>query len=155
VRADGSSGEANVRFRYRKAESWYIVEANVVGYGADHPVTAEMMRDVPLARITAAANADPAIHGWLEAGAPADVVKRARSAAKSRPRLERPSRRALDDAFYQRVADAYRGALANGLPPAKTLASDSGAPQGTVNRWVAAARERGYLSETSPGKVSV
>jgi hypothetical protein len=71
-----------------------------------------------------------------------------------RHRLKRPRGRQLDDAFYAQVATAYLGAVAHGLPPAKTIAEDSDTPQGTVNRWIATAREKGMLRETTPGKVS-
>jgi hypothetical protein len=40
------------------------------------------------------------------------------------------------------------------MNPGKTLAEDTGTPQGTVNRWIAGARVRGYLPPGEPGKVS-
>ena len=48
----------------------------------------------------------------------------------------------------------YRAAVAGGLPPLKTMAVESGIPQGTIARWVAEAREKGQLPEATPGKVS-
>ena len=73
-------------------------------------------------------------------------------AAVKRPRLKRPAGRRLDDNFYIQVADAYRGAVAHGLQPAKTLAEDSETPQGTVNRWIATAREKDLLADAEPGR---
>jgi hypothetical protein len=148
-RADGSVGDAVAWFRLKKAERWYIARLLV------SVPTAALLRDVPLARIEAAANADPRIRGWIEQAAPEEIVKSARRAAAKRPRLKRPKGRLLDDAFYERVGAAYTGAVANGLHPAKTLAADSDTPQGTVNRWIATAREKGYLPEGEQGKVTV
>jgi hypothetical protein len=148
-RADGSDGEVFVQFRLATAERWYIARLLL-----DVPTTAKL-RDVPLARIEAAVNADPKLRKWIEAAAPEEIMKKARHAAAQRPRLERPARHHLDDAFYERVAAAYRAAVANGLLPAKTLAADSDTPQGTVNRWIAESRRRGYLAPAEAGKVTV
>jgi hypothetical protein len=148
-RTDGSAGSAIAYFRPKAAERWYISELLV------HVPTTELLRDVPLARIEAAANADPKIREWIEDAAPPETVKRVRQAAAKRPRLARPSKRRLDDAFYEQVAAAYKGAVANGLHPAKTLAIDSETPPGTVNRWIAEARDRDYLPKGQRGKVTV
>jgi hypothetical protein len=148
-RADGSTGAVTARLRLKTAERWYISELLVWV-----PSNA-LLRDVPLARIEAAANADPKIREWLEQGTDEETVKRARRVAAERPRLKRPAGRRLDDDFFKCVAAAYLGAVANGLPPAKTLATDSDTPPGTVNRWIAEARDRGHLESTEPGKISV
>ena len=52
------------------------------------------------------------------------------------------------------MAFAYREAVEAGLPPSKTLAEDADTPPGTVNRWIAQARERGFLPPAERGKVS-
>ena len=148
-RSDGSKGKATARFRPMTAERWYIATLHV-----DLPTT-ELLRDVPLARIARAANADPKIRAWLDEGTNPEVVKLMRRAAAKRPRLKRPAARRLDDDFYKQVADAYRGAVAHGLQPAKTLAEDSETPQGTVNRWIATAREKHLLADAEPGKVTI
>jgi hypothetical protein len=148
-RADGSTDDATVRLRHKTAERLYIAEFLMVA------PTAVRLRDVPLARIEQAINADAKIRVWVEQGTDEQTLTRARSAAAARPRLKRPEGRRLDDGFYQEVAAAYRGAVANGLPPSKTLAEDSDTPAGTVNRWIAAARERGYLPRGEPGRVTV
>lgn len=147
-RSDGSKGNAFARFRLATAERWYIANLML------NVPTAALLRDVPLARIESAANADPKIREWMEAHTERATIKLARRAASRRPRLKRPAGRRLDDGFYRRVAEAYRGAVANGLPPAKTLAADSDTPPGTVNRWIAGARQRHYLPEGEPGKVT-
>jgi hypothetical protein len=144
-RADGSRGSVAAWFRLKTAERWYIARLLV-----DVPTIA-LLRDVPLARIEQAVNADPEIREWIEAGTDEETLHAARRAASKRPRLVRPTGR-LDDDFYRHVAAAYRGAVAHGLQPAKTLADESDSPQGSVNRWIGEARRRGYLPATSAGK---
>jgi hypothetical protein len=139
-RADGSHGSAIAQFRRKTAERFYIAQL-LVGVP-----TVALLRDVPLARIAAAANADPKIRAWIEQGEPEETIRRARRVAAKRPRLERPpKRRPLPDSFFEAVGVAYTAAVAAGLPPAKTLAEESGTPPGTVNRWIATARGKGYL----------
>jgi hypothetical protein len=148
-RADRSEGRVIAHLRLRTAERWYIARLWI-----DRPTTA-LLRDVPLARIENAANADQEIRRWLEHGTPDEAVERMRRDHAARPRLKRPMNRRLDDDFYRQVAEAYRAAVEHGLNPAKTLAEDSDTPQGTVNRWIAKARGvEGGLGKTSPGKVT-
>jgi hypothetical protein len=148
-RSDGSKGRATAAFRRESADRWYISELLVT------LPTSELLRDVPLERIKAAANADPEVREWVEKSAPPlDIDAQGRPIWR-RYRLKRPAGRRLDDAFYARVATAYLGAVAHGLPPAKTLAADSDTPPGTVNRWIAVARERGMLGKTTAGKASM
>jgi hypothetical protein len=147
-RADGSKRSAIARFRRRDELRFYIVQLLV------NLPTGELLRDIPLARIEQAANADPQIREWILDSLDLEPDAQGRLTWR-RHRLKRPEARRLDDAFYARVATAYLGAVAHGLPPAKTIAEDSDTPQGTVNRWIATAREKGMLRETTPGKVSV
>jgi hypothetical protein len=147
TRADGSSGEVFAMFRLKRAERYYIARLEIVT-----PNT-QLLRDIPLARIEDAANANPTIREWIDAGMDDDTIERAKVAKAKRPKLKRAG--ALDDDFFRLVAEAYRGAVANGLPPAKTLALDSGAPPGTVNRWIGRAREKGYLPPGQAGRVTV
>lgn len=70
-----------------------------------------------------------------------------------RKRLVLPPGRRLDDAFLRSVAEAYRGALGEGLRPNKTLAADVGHENSrTVERWVYLARKAGHLSRTGQGE---
>jgi hypothetical protein len=147
-RSDGSKGNATAAFRRESADRWFISELLVT------VPTSELLRDVPLARIKAAMNADSRIREWVERSAePLDIDAQGRPIWR-RDRLKRPAERLLDDAFYARVATAYIGAVAHGLPPAKTLAADSDTPAGTVNRWIAKARACGFLPPGEPGKVT-
>jgi hypothetical protein len=51
------------------------------------------------------------------------------------------------------VALLYRGALAMGDPPTKTVREAFGISQSTAGAWVSAARKQGYLGESEgPGK---
>jgi hypothetical protein len=145
-RADGSRGNIAALFRLRKAERWYIARLLI-----DLPTSA-LLRDVPLSRIETAVNADPAMRAWIEQGSDPETIERAKREAAQRPKLKRPSHRRLDDDFYRQVAQVYSAAVANGLNPAKTLAEESDTPPGTVNRWIATAREKGYLPKTTAGK---
>jgi hypothetical protein len=137
TRADGTKSEVVVQLR-DVAKRWKIAWLL-----AGQP-TGELLRDVPLARIEAAVNADERIRKWLAEG-----VKRKQA---PRSKLKPPASRRLDDPFYLEVALAYADAVAHGLRPAKTLAEDTDTPQGTVNRWIAKAREKKFLPATTPGR---
>jgi hypothetical protein len=139
-RADGTKGKVLVQLRRKTEQRWYIAWLL-----ASQP-TGELLRDVPLARIEAAVNADERILKWVAEG-----VKRKQP---PRPKLKPPASRRLDDQFYREVAAAYVDAVAHGLRPAKTLAEDTGTPQGTVNRWIAKAREKEFLPKTTPGRAT-
>jgi hypothetical protein len=129
--------------------------------------TGDALRGFPLSRVEAAANANALVALGLAVGRnqddPTDVpgwFRKYRARAKTmeaagRYLLERPKSRRLDDAFYARVAEAYRGAVAQGLNPRQTLARDSGAAPDTVARWVGEARRRHFLPKGQPGKITV
>ncbi len=152
-RADGSRDDVVVKCRLDARTGRWRVSALL----ALQP-TSRSLREVPLARIEDAINAAGAeIKEWLEQSVDRDILELADKFARvraKRHRLKRPAKRQLNDIFFERVAMAYRDAVFAGLPPAKTLADDSGTPQGTVNRWISIAREKGMLPEAEPGRVS-
>jgi hypothetical protein len=122
-------------------------------------------RELPLGRVENAANADAntrahiVMHSKEEAPPDLDVYFETQARISGRrvePRyqLERPAARRLDDEFYAAVGRAYAEAVADGLNPRKTLATDSGTPADTVARWIGEARRRGHLSAGKPGKAS-
>ena len=126
--------------------------------------SARRHRELPLARIENAVNADADMRFELGLHM-ADVVpdndpfeffrtKARVSGKRVRFELERPTKRRLDDGFYSDVARAYVDAVHFGLNPRKTLAVDSRTPADTVARWIREARVRGKLSEGEPGKAS-
>ncbi len=148
-RADESEGSACVSFSLsHRGARWEISSLFVIT-----PTTAAL-RDIPLARIETAANADPRIQEWLEQSTDEKWVKLVQRWVGGRQKLKRPKGRLTDFFYEHHVAESYRQAARVGLNPSKTLADDSGVPQGTVNRWIAEARKRGYLAPGSVGKVT-
>ena len=126
--------------------------------------TTERLRAVPLGRIEMSAKATTEVVVGLAVlrnePVPEDLERwfAARPPARmptTREKLTKPRRGGLDDAFYRRVANAYRVAVANGVNPRPTIARDAGASPDTVARWVSEARRRGFLPKTTPGKVAV
>ena len=83
------------------------------------------------------------------------VAARGLTPDPNRERLTRPTRRKLDDSFYERVADAYRDAVARQeRAPRLCVAREANVPFNTASRWIATARELGYLPPAKPGRVS-
>jgi len=122
-------------------------------------------RDLPLSRIENATNANALVRFELLKGLPQELARddvprffqfkqAIQRGMSGRYRLERPTKRRLGDDFYRSVAQAYADAVAFGLNPRKTLATDSGTPADTVARWIRRAREKHYLSPAEPGKAS-
>ena len=68
--------------------------------------------------------------------------------------LRRPKGKALNDAWYQEVADVYRAAAARGLRPRVAIADAAGVSRDVAGRWVYEARKRGFLPPTDAGKVT-
>ncbi len=126
--------------------------------------SARRHRELPLARVVNAVNADFNMRFELVQNMEREVpnndpfeffrVKARVRGKRVRFELERPAKRRLDDGFYSDVARAYADAVHFGLNPRKTLAVDSGTPADTVARWIGEARRRGKLSEGEPGKAS-
>jgi hypothetical protein len=140
-RSDGAKGSAFAGFRLKSPDRWYVATLIV------HTPTARLLRDVPVARIDVAANADPKIREWIEASNAELATEARRMWARRTHKLRRPPGHRLDDAFFERVAAAYQEALMFGQQPAKTLAADSDTPLGTVNRWIREAKERGAFEK--------
>jgi hypothetical protein len=140
------SGKLVKRTARTRGQRWPVDELRLRGR-----VTAELLREIPLHRIeVVVAVSDairPTLEEWLDRKAPAELDEAFVESYRTVPRhsrLKRPAGR-LDEQFYRDVSWAYREAIEHGLNPGKTLAEDSGAPQGTVNRWIAKARDLGYL----------
>lgn len=122
----------------------------------------ERMRELSVSRIAHAAHADADVrfelfqfmHEENDDPALAAAMKKSIQRGMTRHRLERPAKRRLDDAFFDSVARAYADAVAWGLNPRKTLATDSDTPADTVARWIREARKRGKLSTAEQGKAS-
>ena len=111
-----------------------------------------LLDDVLRRPIELAANASDAVRDGLAAQldepAPVDLDSAFQRTYRQTPppKLERPPRNRLADDFYREVAFAYRWAVAAGRPPLEALAAESGIPRGTIARWVATARDKGFLA---------
>jgi hypothetical protein len=64
---------------------------------------------------------------------------------RRRPTLKAPKGARLTPEFYESVSDFYLDALSRNERPLVAISEATGAPHNTVARWVARAREEGYL----------
>lgn len=163
-REGGPENVIYVRFRKPKSsrQAWAPIGLQASKDSNPPWLSTDLVSDVPLHRIDSAVAMSTVFRDGLLDGIdedqPADLDKAFARVYRKAPRtlmkLERPKRSELSDDFYRKVATAYRWAIAAGLPPGKTIADDSGIPPGTVARWIAEARDRGFLPPTEPGKIS-
>ena len=116
----------------------------VVGLRIDGPVSAEVLRSVPVGRIEAAANAQ--LHDALS-----PPMKR-KAEARVSDALRSNAVRGYPDAFYDSIATAYRSLAATTSKPVSEIAAANEVPVTTAQRWVKEARRRGLLSPGHPGK---
>jgi hypothetical protein len=163
-RDNGPDNAIFVRFRApeSKRKGWAPIGLQASKDSYPRWLSSDLVRDVPLHRIDSAVALSTGFRRDLleriDEDQPSDLDKAFKRAYSEAPRtltrLERPKRSELSDEFFRKVATAYRWAVAAGLPPGKTIAHDSGIPQGTVARWIAEARAKGFLPAAEPGKVS-
>ena len=124
-------------------------EVTVGRHEGGGPVTSEALRGIPVGRLVKRAG-----------GAVQHVRERHDSggttvgpAWPSEEEGAYVARHGLDDDTLRIVARVYRVAYLIGDPPTKKVEALLELPRSTAGRWVAAARERGYLSEArGPGK---
>ena len=117
---------------------------HLAGLRVDGPVSAELLRAIPVGRIEAAANAQ------LHASAPQVPSRRPR--ARIAPSLRSNAVRGYPDAFYQAVASTYRHLVTTSSRPVAELAAANDVPVTTAQRWVKEARRRQLLAPGQPGK---
>ena len=115
----------------------------VVGLRLDGPVSAEVLRSVPVGRIEATANAQ------LHDGPPG---RRRTVDARVPDELRSNAVRGYPDSFYDSIATAYRSLVAATSKPVAELAAANDVPVTTAQRWVKEARRRGLLAPGHPGK---
>jgi hypothetical protein len=163
-REDGPENVIYVRLRppRTKRHTWSIMGLEASKHSRPPRLSTDLLTDVPHLRIELAVAASDVFKSGLTKlidqkvdARDLDAVFRAAYRDTPRTKLERPPRGQRDDDFLRKVALAYRQAVAAGLPPLKTMAEDSGIPQGTIARWTAEAREGKFLPPAESGKVSV
>lgn len=114
----------------------------------DGPVSAEVLRAVPVGRIEATANAQ--LHGsGGESGGPA---RRRRANTRIAARLRSNAAQGYSEAFYDAVAASYRDLVGTSSRPIVELAEANDVPVTTAQRWVREARRRGKLPPGRSGK---
>jgi hypothetical protein len=113
------------------------------------PVTSEALRNIPVARLVhAAVGAVRHVReeypgGGLSLG----------PAWPSKEEGAYVAKHGLDDDSLRIVARVYRVAYLIGDPPTKQVERLFSLPRSTAGRWIAAARQRGYLGESAgPGR---
>jgi hypothetical protein len=149
-------------------DRWVISELYVPP--VDGPLTTDDLRRIPLGRIEALCN-DPTMQERLRAAAAVrtkrlsledvHILKAPHHGGMQSTRARRPSQLVLPvpagrdygDGFYKAVATMYRSLVAEGRPPAPTLAEVNDVPVTTARRWVKESRRRGFLSAGRTGKV--
>jgi hypothetical protein len=143
--------------------------------GVKRTLTTERLRSVPLARIETLANTNPDFRPHLkgtEQHPISDAFDQVQRQA-NRVMLDNAHRKAREpqtppqagrapltrpdgkdpDAFYERVAEAYREMVQTHRNVAVALAEEANVPPGTVHRWVLEARRRGFLPPARQGRV--
>lgn len=107
-------------------------------------ITSELLRRIPVATLVRfGAHAVQYVHGRRESGG-----LTVGAAWPSEEEGAYVARHGLDDETLKIVARTYRVAYLIGDSPTKKVEELLELPRSTAGRWVAAARERGYLSES-------
>jgi hypothetical protein len=145
-----------------------VIELRCHWRGFEGPVTGETLRHLPIARLTKLATDQVALRlvsdedgsvRAVSAHPPEDLAvgeeRRVEIAGEVDANFARqtksPRRRGpLREEDLKRVAEVYRGAIARGRPPTKTVAGELGVARSTAGRWVAEARRRGVLGRAKP-----
>ena len=128
----------SIRVRLGKSEDGRLHVAALHIDGNDAPISASMLRGVPVGRIEAHANS-------MEQGTTTDDVTIPED-------LFTLDGRGRSDDFYAHVASAYRHLVSRTHQPAVHLARANNVPKTTAHRWIKEARSRGMLPPGRPGK---
>jgi hypothetical protein len=136
-------------------------DANAKPYSG---ISSTLLRRIPLGRIVAAAQQTLAARSWETEGVqllPGGLLAGHDIPPETRALLERTNHHAasrrrgrppLADDLLEQVARAYLEEAPAGAGLTRRLAGRFGRPEPTVRDWVAAARDRGYLSAARPGR---
>ena len=146
-----------------KAEELYLD-------GRGKTLSAQFLRELPLAAIEILANSSEIRHSLVEGLSGDSAFTPARTAlsafhlkeakdtkqrsfrpktigfVRNRPQLKRPDTSRISDQFLSHVAQVYLEALATGQRPLVAIQSEAKVPRGTAAKWVGMAREEGYLA---------
>jgi len=131
-----SQGTDTYKVRYSKFDGDITVKksrdriSEVVFRSSDSrsPVNAGILREFPLGAVeTIIANKDNA------------------EPLRKRPAIKAPNGARLTPEFYTNLSEFYVDALTRNERPLVAISEATGAPHNTVARWVARAREEGYL----------
>jgi hypothetical protein len=147
----------NIRLRFSPDATtgrWLLRE--VAAADGDY-LSATRLTKVPLADIEAIVNTDARIRSEMVADADISAKVVAASVSIGSPhvrgvnanyRLKKPPGPAgLDDAFLQKVGDAYAAACQRQEAPCKTIAKDVCVSPRSVQRWVYEARKRHIMPQ--------
>jgi hypothetical protein len=153
----GPDGPLLVRVHPDKSGSYRVRELYVRDTG--QPITADRLRAIRVGAIEAMLSIpeyQTAIGSRYNLRDRIDLEREAKKYATTygappRQPLKSPSGRGYPDEFYERVAAAYRGALARRARPVASIAVEAGVPRSTAARWVKEARGRGLLGR-APAK---
>jgi transposase-like protein len=110
--------------------------------GPARPLSARLLRQIPLGEIET---------DLRERLARSYYMKTYRT--EETKHVQEARRRRKSDRFYVEIAEQYDEAMRSGTnQPAQQLIARHGVPEGTMYRWINAARRRGLLSETGRGR---
>lgn len=107
------------------------------------PVTTTLLRQIPLAAISRRLSEPLVADALVEPPGAASPRDRAKGQARA---PGRPIK--LDDEHYREIARRYSLAVDNNRPPRAVIQQAYGASGSTVSRWIARARELGFLPPT-------
>lgn len=111
------------------------------------PVTSEVIRSVPVARLVQEAAAQVMSSSTSAEGVTTSIMRQLTEEHVEQLRAGGPTDAALDWVAY-----LYRLSVAVGEPPTRTVEQVLGLPRSTAGRWVSLARQRGFLGRTESGK---
>lgn len=126
-------------------------------------ITSDVLRRIPLGDIIGRVERDLPDDSWREKGirvfmgpdlAPDDLTDDQRRALEnySTVTTRRRGRPELSDDLLIDVADAYISEAPRGRGVIRRLSATFDRPEPTIRDWVAAARRRGFLAPTTPGR---
>ncbi len=137
---EGVSDGAELRVHAAvQADGRYHLDA----FEYEGPVSAALLRTIPVGRIEAAVNA-LASHGHVNG--------RGRAEARVPEQLREHAVPGYPDEFYEVIARAYRALAATSTRPIIDIAEANDVPATTAQRWVKEARRRGHLPPGRRGK---